>query len=77
MLWRRNSPFQPYFSSLCARRGYKMAVVAVAHRLCRIMYAMLRDGTDFNLNQTGIEEGRFERTFVHLYRRRSPLRVSV
>jgi transposase len=41
----RESPLSPYFRQLCARRGYKMAVVAVAHRLCRILYAMLRDGT--------------------------------
>jgi hypothetical protein len=30
----RNNAFSPYFRQLCARRGYKMAVVAVAHRLC-------------------------------------------
>ena len=59
------------------RRGYKMAVVAVAHRLCRIMYSMLRHGTDFDLTQLGIEQGRFERTTVHHYRRKSSTAVSV
>ena len=67
---RPNNPFNPYFSSLCVRRGYKMAVVAVAHRLCRILYAMLRHGTDFDLNQLAIEQGRFEHTTVRRYRRK-------
>jgi hypothetical protein len=34
-------------SSVCARRGYKTAIVAVAHRLPRLLYALLRDGTEF------------------------------
>jgi transposase len=67
--WRRTNPLHPYFASLCVRRGYKMAVVAVAHRLCRILYAMLRHGTEFDLTKLAIEQGRFERTTVHHYRR--------
>ena len=67
---RPNNPFNPYFSALCVRRGYKMAVVAVAHRLCRILYAMLRHGTDFDLNQLAIEHGHFEHTSVRSYRRK-------
>jgi transposase len=65
-----NHPLHPYFSTLCVRRGYKMAVVAVAHRLCRILYAMLRDGTDFDLNRLAIEQGHFEHTTVRRYRRK-------
>lgn len=65
-----NHPLNPYFSSLCARRGYKMAVVAVAHRLCRILYAMLRHGTDFSLKKLAIEQGHFEHTTVRRYRRK-------
>lgn len=60
----------PYFRSLCARRGYKMAIVAVAHRLCRILYAMLRDGTDFDIKKLGIEVGPFEKKVVTPYRLR-------
>ena len=66
--WRPSNPFHPYFSSLCARRGYKMAVVALAHRLCRILYAMLRHGVDFDLHRLAIEEGRFEQVRVRRYR---------
>jgi len=66
---RPDHPLNPYFSGLCARRGYKMAVVAVAHRLCRILYAMLRDGTDFDLKQLAVEEGQFTHTTMRRYRR--------
>jgi transposase len=68
---RPRSPFQPYFASLCVRRGYKMAVVAVAHRLCRIVYALLRDGTDFDVRKLAVEQGPFEHTIVRHYRRKS------
>ena len=69
-------PLNPYFAILCARRGYKMAVVAVAHRLCRILYAMLRHGTDFDLNKLAIEQGHFEHTSVRRYRRKSNAAMS-
>lgn len=74
---RRNNPFQPFFSSVCARRGYKMAVVAVAHRLCRVLYSMLRHGTDFDLSKLAVEPGRFEQTTVYHYRRKSRRAVTV
>jgi transposase len=68
---RPDHPLNPYFASLCARRGYKMAVVAVAHRLCRILYSMLRHGTDFDLNKLAVEQGHFEHRSVRRYRRKS------
>lgn len=67
---RKDNPFNPYFSSLLARRGYKMAIVAVAHRICRILYSMLKRETEFDLNKLGIEEGRFEKVSVKRYRLR-------
>jgi transposase len=67
---RRSSPLYPCFIHLCVRRCYKMAVVAVAHRLCRILYAILRDGATFNLAELGIEQGSFEHTVVRRYRRK-------
>lgn len=67
---RPTNPFHPYFTSLCVRRGYQMAVVAVAHRLCRILYALLRTGTTFDLRRLAIEQGRFEYTVVRRYRRK-------
>src|SRR4029453_7866933 len=55
---RPTHPLHPYFAVLCAKRGYKMATIAVAHRLARITFAMLRDGTDFDVGKLNIEEGR-------------------
>jgi transposase len=70
---RAGHPLQPFFASLCARRGYKLAIVAIAHRLCRITYAMLRDGTEFDHRRLGIEQGTFEHTVVRRYRRKRNL----
>ena len=65
---RPNHPLHPYFARLCAKRGYKMAVVAVAHRLCRILFAILRRGEEFDVTKLAITEGPFRRTIVKRYR---------
>jgi hypothetical protein len=49
---RPTHPLHPYFATRCAKRGYKMVTIAVAHRLARITFAMLRDGTDFFMGGT-------------------------
>jgi transposase len=72
---RPDHPLSPYFFRWLTRRGYKMAVVAVAHRLCRILYAMLRDGTDFDLKRLAVEEGHFEHVTVRRYRRKQDAAV--
>lgn len=61
-------PLNPFFARQCARGGYKQAVVAVAHRLSRIAFAMLRDHAPFDEGKVGVEAGPFERTQVKLYR---------
>ena len=66
---RAEHPLNPYFVKLSARRGYRMAIVAVAHRLCRILFAMLRDGTTFVPEKAGVEAGQFEKVTVRKYRR--------
>ena len=43
-------------------------VDAVAHRLCRILFAMLRDGSDFDMQRIGVEAGHFTRTTTYAYR---------
>jgi hypothetical protein len=45
-----------------------MAAIAVAHRLARIAFAMLRDGTAFDVRTLHVEEGPFTRTTVRRYR---------
>ena len=39
--------FQSYHEAVKSRRGYKRAVVATAHKMLRIIYAMLRDGKPY------------------------------
>lgn len=63
-------PLHPFFTELCVRRGYKMAVTAVAHRLLRIIYAMLRDGTTFDISKVPVELGPFTKTRIVAYRRK-------
>jgi transposase len=65
---RPTHPLHPYFALRCAKRGSKLATIAVAHRLARITFAMLRDGTDFDVAKLNIEEGPFERTTIRRYR---------
>jgi transposase len=65
---RPRNPLQPFFARVCAKRGYRMAIIAVAHRLLRIMYAMLRNGDDFDVARLGIEAGPFEVKTTRHYR---------
>jgi transposase len=67
---RSTHPLYPFFTELCVRRGYKMAITAVAHRLLRIIYGMLRDGTDFDVTKLPIERGPFTKSHLVLYRRK-------
>jgi transposase len=53
---RTTSPLKRFFTRVFFKRGYRMAVVAVAHRLCRMLYAILRDGTEFDPGKVGAEE---------------------
>lgn len=49
--WRsrrsRGTPVHQWVDALAARRGKRIAVVALARRLSRILYALWRDGTTF------------------------------
>jgi hypothetical protein len=61
-------PLHPLASTLCQSlrtRDYKIAAIAVAHRL--FLFAMLSDGIDFSETRVGVEEGGFE-THYHLPR---------
>jgi len=59
----------PFFRKLCAKRGYKVAVVACAHRLCRIMYAMLRDKQEYNATRVRPAKKPVEKTRSYILRR--------
>jgi hypothetical protein len=61
------------WARLCQGVGRRR--VAVAHRLCRILFALLRDGVAFDIAKLAVEEGPFQRTSVQRYRlKRAPAR---
>ena len=47
-------PLNPYFTRVCARSGYKKAVVCVAHRMARILYQMWRKGERFDVKKLNV-----------------------
>jgi transposase len=55
-IWRGRSPagaaLRTWGQALAARRGRRIAIVALARRLSRILYAMWRDGVDFQMPRT-------------------------
>ncbi len=61
-------PLHPYFTMHCAKGGHKKAIIAVAHRLARIMFAMLRDDAPFDVGKLRIDVGPFTHTTVRAYR---------
>jgi transposase len=48
-------PLNPYFARVAAKSGYKRAVVAVAHRLACVLWAMWRKGEAFDAGQLNVE----------------------
>ena len=65
---RPNHPLNPYFIKLCATKGYKPAIVAVAHRLCRIIYSMLKHKTELNIGHLNVEYGPFTKKTKRLFK---------
>src|SRR5262249_46327796 len=50
---RADDPLKRWGQSVEARRGYKVAVIAVARRLVGILWALWRDGTVYNAAKLG------------------------
>lgn len=46
---RPTHPFYAMHKRLTAKKGYKVAIVAIAHRLSRVMWAMLKNGSAFDV----------------------------
>lgn len=62
-------PLYPYFARVCARKGAKAAVVAVAQRMARILWRMWRDGHTFDpalLNVEKVNEVKTRRVYWHI-----------
>lgn len=53
-------PLRSWAEGIATRRGRKVAAVALARRLAGILYAMLRDGTDYD--PTRLQQGSHRRT---------------
>lgn len=52
---RARNPLNAHFRRLSAKRGRKRAIVAVAHRLARILYQILKTGKRFDVKKLGVE----------------------
>ena len=64
----RGCQFHAYHESVKSRRGYKRAIVAVAHKLLRTIHAMLRDRTryaDPGIDHEAISIGRKAGRWLH------------
>ena len=64
----KRHPLNPYFARLCAKHGYKRAVVAVAQRLARILFQMWRKGESFDETQLNVVAERRTRTRTFYWR---------
>lgn len=53
---RKGHPLQKFYSRIAAKKGPKVAICAVAHRLARILWAMTKDGTDFDVTKLGLSK---------------------
>ena len=69
---RPANPLHPYFVRVCAKSGYKKAVVTVAHRLARILWQMWRKKEDFDEKQLNVEYTPKVVEKVVLYRLKRP-----
>lgn len=52
---RPTHPLHPYYSTIAAKKGPKIALVAVAHRMLRILVAMLQTGSEFDVKKLNVE----------------------
>jgi transposase len=53
---RPDHPFHAHYRRISARVGARKAIVAVAHRMCRVLYAMLRNGQNFDPARVRVPE---------------------
>ena len=65
------NPLNPYFAKVCAKKGYKRAIVAVAHRLSRILYQLWKRKEFFDIDKTNLEYGEYIKVRKTHYRLKS------
>jgi len=70
--------YRAKFQRLCARRGYKRAIVAIAHAMLIAIYFMIRDGKDYvELGETFVLQRTRTRTTHRLVEQLSKLGYTV
>jgi transposase len=62
------NPLNPYFMRVCAKHGYKRAVIAIAHRLARILYQMWKRMERFDSGKLNLEHGEYQKVRKMYYR---------
>lgn len=62
------NPLNPYFMRVCGKHGYKRAVIAVAHRLARILYQMWKRMERFDVGKLNLEHGEYQKVRKAYYR---------
>jgi transposase len=65
-------PLQPYFARICARHGYRRAVVAVAHRLARIVFQVWKHREAFDVSKLNVEHKKTVRKKTVHFRLKTP-----
>jgi transposase len=74
----KGSWFKSVFHRLCARRGYKRAAIAIAHKLLVVIYKMLTTGGEYQEHETSAEQIKHrQRESKHLLRRLKELGYNV
>ncbi len=67
---RLNHPLNPYWRRLMVRHGYRRAVIAIAHRMVRILYKMWLRGERFDVGKLNVvyEPGTLQRQYIYRLR---------
>lgn len=69
---RAAHPLNPYWRRICSRGGYRKAVVAVAQRLARILWALWRRGEPFDVGRLNLELHPHAVRRTYIYRLKRP-----
>jgi len=74
---RSDHPLNPYWARVCAKQGYKRAVTATAQRLARILFAMWKNGEDFDVNKLNVVADKRRSTKTYYWRIKRPAEQTV
>jgi transposase len=72
-----NHPLHPYFARVCAKSGFKKAVVCVAQRLARILWRMWLNEEDFAIEKLNVVRERRKVSRTYFWRIRDSVNPGV